>query len=290
MSISTAKTDAIATRYNIVELAANAMYQEIILTPKPGLVDRANNGAHNDMNLNMFISSIAAISPWFSIFFDKGKQTANLSGAQTLLAIRPIGLACEQAMFSATGGVNTHKGGIFSLGLLCAAAGRLEQRSETLTQRSLCRETSIMCAGLVARELNIAGEPRTKGEKIFQTFGISGARGEAESGFFTVRKYGLPSLKKALYAGASEHEALLKMLLALLAVNPDTNVISRGGIKGLNYVKRYARRLLKIENLYGERLHHALKKMDSELINRNLSPGGSADLLAVGWLLSHFPA
>lgn len=290
MTISAARNKDVAHLYNVAELAVSAMYQEIVLTPKPGLVDRANNGAHKDMDITLFMTSIAVIAPWFALFFEKGKQTAHLSGRQTLLTIRPTGLACEQAMFRATRGVNTHKGGIFSLGLLCAAAGRLTQRNETIGQARLCMEVSTMCAGLVERELKSAGAPKTRGEQLFQTLGFTGARGEAASGFLTVRKYGLPLLEKSLWSGASEQDALLRMLLALMATNPDTNVISRGGVSGLKYVQRYARRLLTIEKLSGEKLTNALRNMDAAFITRNLSPGGSADLLAVGWFLSHFPA
>ena len=75
-----------------------------------------------------------------------------------------------------------------------------------------------------------------------------------------------------------------------MAANPDTNVVSRSGLKGLKYVQRYARRVLNIKNLSGEKLRKALRHMDKALIDRNLSPGGSADLLAVGWVLSHYPA
>lgn len=275
---------------NIAWLSTEAMFREVTLTPKPGLVDGENNGAHRDMNITLFMDSIAAVSPWFIRFFEQGKATADSPASQTLLAIRPIGLACEQAMFNATGGVNTHKGGVFSLGLLCAAAGRLVKGNKLLSQRNLCREISAMCAGLVDNELNKIGQAKTKGEHIFQSFGFTGARGEAENGFVTVRRYGLPQWEKSLREGLSEQDALLKMLLALMAANPDTNVVSRGGLKGLKYVQRYAKRVLSIKNLSGEKLRKALIKMDNALIEKNISPGGSADLLAVGWVLSHYPA
>ncbi|HDR2793632.1 TPA: triphosphoribosyl-dephospho-CoA synthase CitG [Enterobacter asburiae] len=289
MTTSLARHPENVVQRSVAELAAEAMYREIALTPKPGLVDRANNGAHQDMTFTLFMDSIAVITPWYSLFFKAGRETASLGGEQTLRALRPIGLACEQAMFVATGGVNTHKGGIFSLGLLCAAAGRLTQRNVELTQRSLCEETRVICRGIVEQELKKSGVAKTKGEQLFQTFGFTGARGEAASGFITVRTFGLPLLESSFQLGASEREGLLRMLLGLMAENPDTNVISRGGVTGLNYVRRYARRLLKIKNLNSKILENALTRMDAELIRRNLSPGGSADLLAVGWLLSQFP-
>lgn len=276
-------------RQSIAWLAAEAMYREVKLTPKPGLVDGENNGAHRDMNIALFMASISAVSPWFPRFFEQGKATAGLPAPQTLLAIRPIGLACEQAMFKATGGINTHKGGIFSLGILCAAAGRLVKANQMLSQRNLCRETKAMCAGLVHQELTKNSSAKTKGEHIFQNHGLSGARGEAENGFYTVRQFGLPQWQKSLREGGSEQDALLRMLLALMAFNPDTNVVSRGGLRGLKYVQRYAKRVLKIKNLSGERLRKALVNMDKALIEKNISPGGSADLLAVGWVLSHYP-
>lgn len=277
-------------RQSIAWLAAEAMYREVKLTPKPGLVDGHNNGAHCDMDISLFMTSISAVAPWFPRFFAQGLATAHSPASRTLLAIRPTGLACEQEMFRATAGVNTHKGGIFSLGLLCAAAGRLVKNHQLLSQRSLCREIRAMCAGLVDNELNNSGQAKTKGEHIFQTLGLTGARGEAENGFNTVRQYGLPQWDKSLREGLSEQDALLKMLLALMAANPDTNVVSRSGLKGLKYVQRYAKRVLSIKNLSGEKLKKALINMDKALIAKNISPGGSADLLAVGWVLSHYPA
>lgn len=178
MTILPARHPECGVQRSVAELAAEAMYREITLTPKPGLVDRDNSGAHQDMNFTVFMASIAAVAPWFSLFFNVGKETASLGGMQTLRAIRPTGLACEQAMFAATGGVNTHKGGIFSLGLLCAAAGRLSQRDEALTQRSLCNETRLICTGIVELELKKSGVAKTKGEQLFQTFGFTGARGK----------------------------------------------------------------------------------------------------------------
>ena len=265
MTTSLARCNAPDVQRTIAELAAEAMYREIRLTPKPGLVDRVNSGAHSDMDFALFMASIAAIAPWFSTFFNIGRETARFSGPQTLRAIRPTGLACEQAMFNATGGVN-----------------------ETLTQRSLCRETRIICTGIVEQELKTTGIARTKGEQQFQTYGFTGARGEAASGFITVRQAGLPHLNTALGQGESEDVALLRMLLGLMAANPDTNLVSRGGIEGLNYARRYSRRLLKIKRLPADKLVNALLRMDAEFIKRNLSPGGSADLISVGWLLSQF--
>lgn len=101
---------------SVPELAARALRLELDLTPKPGLVDRANNGSHQDMDHALFLRSIAAITPWFSVFEQAGREHAHKAAGVQLRLLRPAGIACEQAMFAATGGVNTHKGGIFRWG------------------------------------------------------------------------------------------------------------------------------------------------------------------------------
>ncbi len=265
-------------------LAAAALREEVLLTPKPGLVDQSNTGAHLDMDLPLFKRSIAAIVPWFSRFTALGYHYAALPAGEIMTRIRPVGLACEQAMFAATGGVNTHKGGVFSLGLLCTAAGRLSGRLQPLTREGLCDEVAAMCARLVTTELAGCRRAATVGEHLFQRYGMTGARGEAVSGFATVRRYALPAWDRLKADGADDRIIMLHCLLLLMAYNPDTNLVSRGGLPGLNYVQRYARRLLTCGwDLSG------LRQMDEALIAFHLSPGGSADLLAVSYVLAHLP-
>lgn len=269
---------------DIDRYVAQALTMEVMLTPKPGLVDRANNGSHRDMDVALFQTSIQAVSPWFRRFTDAGYQHASVPLAQLLSLVRPIGIACEQSMLLATKGVNTHKGGIFAFGLLCSAAGWLAGRGTRVTQRSLCDSVAVMCRDLVRNELEACSGAATAGEHLYQRHGLTGARGEAASGFNTVREYALPALQQAMAAGADEETALLHTLLVLMAHNPDTNVVSRGGMDGLVFVQHYAQRLL------AEPLdRQALIAMDEALIAKNLSPGGSADLLALTWLLHQYP-
>ncbi|WP_409159513.1 triphosphoribosyl-dephospho-CoA synthase CitG [Pectobacterium sp. B2J-2] len=270
---------------DIARRVAQALTMEVMLTPKPGLVDRANNGSHRDMDVALFQTSIQAISPWFRRFTEAGYQHAGIPLAQLLSEVRPIGIACEQTMLSATKGVNTHKGGIFAFGLLCTAAGWLTGRGERVTQRSLCESVAAMCHDLVRTELAACSGASTAGEHLYLRHGLTGARGEAASGFNTVCQYALPALQQAIAAGADDDTALLRTLLVLMAHNPDTNVVSRGGMEGLAFVQDYAQRLLA-----GPLDRQALIAMDNALIARNLSPGGSADLLALTWLLYHYPA
>lgn len=264
---------------SVPALAARALRLELDLTPKPGLVDRANNGSHQDMDHALFLRSIAAITPWFSVFEQAGREHAHKAADVQLRLLRPAGIACEQAMFAATGGVNTHKGGIFSLGLLCFAAGRLQGQRRALQAETLCRQVSEICRGLVARELAARPQAVTAGEKQFIEYGLTGARGEAEQGFATVRRAVLP-----FWHQEQGERRLQHALLRLMATNPDSNLVSRGGIAGLRYVQDYAATLLA-----GGWNNAALSEMDRALISRHLSPGGSADLLAVAYVLAQLP-
>lgn len=260
-------------------LAARALRQELDLTPKPGLVDSANSGAHRDMDYALFLASIDAITPWFARFEQAGFDNAHKPAAGQLRLIRPMGIACEQAMFAATHGVNTHKGGIFSLGLLSFAAGRLRGLGWQLSADALCNEVSAICRGLVARELAGRAQAMTAGEKQFRNYGLTGARGEAEQGFITVRRAVLP-----FWQQEQGERRLHNALLRLMAVNRDSNLVSRGGLAGLRYVQDYAQQLLATGWEKDD-----LRQMDQALIARHLSPGGSADLLAVAYVLAMIP-
>ena len=273
----------------IAEYAEQALLTELMLTPKPGLVDRRNCGAHHDMNLQTFLSSAAAMAGWWPRFVDIGHAYAHVPAQDFLPLVRPAGLLCEKAMMRATSGVNTHRGVIFSLGLLCAAAGRLSAQGIALTRDRLCIEVAEICVGLVERELDATDTQRTEGENVFRRYGLSGARGEAASGYATVRTVALPVYERLRLDGIREEVALLQVLLRLLAFSSDTNLVSRGGMAGLHYVRAYAQKLLR----EGGVLIDGVKKMaafDDALIARHLSPGGSADLLAITWFLAQLPA
>ncbi|MBX9445020.1 triphosphoribosyl-dephospho-CoA synthase CitG [Dickeya chrysanthemi] len=278
-------TGALVALPNIHQWVVAALTVEVMLTPKPGLVDRDNNGAHRDMDVPLFQASIAALTPWFARFTEAGVAHSALPITQLLPQVRPIGIAAEQSMLAATGGVNTHKGGIFAFGLLCSAAGWLAGRRQRLTQDSLCECVAQMSADLVRNELENSQHTATAGEHLFRRHGLTGARGEAASGFATVRRYALPVYLSARAQGKDEESALLQALVVLMAHNPDTNVVSRGGIDGLTFVQTYARTLLS-----DGVTHQGLQEMNRALVARNVSPGGSADLLALTWLLSHYPA
>lgn len=262
-------------------LAWRAMVAEVNLSPKPGLVDRFNCGAHRDMALADFYHSADAIRPWLPRFIRYGANSAGLSAQAVLPGLRPIGLGCEADMFRATAGVNTHKGGIFSLGLLCAAVGRLREHEQPVTPEALCSTVSAFCQGLTARELQHNNLKQTAGQKLYQQLGLTGARGEAEAGYPQVLNLALPHYQALKVQGIDPELALLDTLLLLMAHNGDTNVASRGGVQGLNWLQRQAKTLLAQGGIRRPADLFHLYAFDQRCITRNLSPGGSADLLIV---------
>ena len=272
------------------QLATQALLREMLLTPKPGLVDQVNSGAHRDMDLATFRASVVAISPWFGRFFERGRAGSAFGASDFLPHIRGAGMACERAMLAATGGVNTHKGSVFAFGLLCAAAGRLTGHGTTLGSESVCAEVAEMCAGLVDRELRAASGARTAGERLYAQHGLTGARGEAQSGFATARRHGVSAYVRARAAGMDDERALLEALLHLMAHNQDTNLVSRGGLPGLALVQRQAASLLDGPSPATKVRKIQLAAFDQLLIAQHLSPGGSADLLAVSWFLANLDA
>ncbi|MFD2181852.1 triphosphoribosyl-dephospho-CoA synthase CitG [Rhodoplanes azumiensis] len=278
----------------LADLVVEALLREVWLTPKPGLVDRRNTGSHRDMDVATFERSAAALRPGFADFVMLGAECAAVPADAVLALARPAGLACERAMFRATGGVNTHKGSIFAFGLLLTAVGRLwvagaPSAGPSIDADAVCDEVARIATGIVARELRRPGEPRTAGERLFQAHGLTGARGEAESGFATVRHGALPALQRALAAGHDADTALAAAFLHLLARNADTNLAARGGIAGLRFARAEAARVERAGGVEAPGFVARMEALDDAFIAKNLSPGGSADLLAVTWTLHRLP-
>lgn len=222
------------TPADIARMAREALEREVLLTPKPGLVDAANTGAHRDMDKDTFLHSAAALEPWFRVLAETGEQLAGQEPAAVLPHLRPIGLKAEQDMYAATGGVNTHKGALFSLGLLCAAGGRLSAGKQLLTAESLCAVCGAMTAGITQRELH---DRDTHGRMAHADYGAKGVRGEAESGFASVRRLALPYL--------AEENGPYLALLSLITHVRDTNVLHRAGEEGLRWLQGRAKAILK---------------------------------------------
>lgn len=256
--------------------AQRALLYEAVTTPKPGLVDAADNGAHSDMNLFSFMASASALGTWFERAVCIGML--KLSGDETFARLRAEGLRAEKEMLCATGGVNTHKGALFSLGIACCAAGRVGEGAIV--------EEILNCAAGIAKAslkdfdgLNVENV-RTGGERQFLESGLSGIRGEAAAGFPSVRQWGLPVLEAAIDRGESINDAGLHTLLSLMAHVPDSNILRRRGEEALRNVQDHAGALS--QNGFS---HEDLRSMNDDFIRENISPGGSADLLALTYFL-----
>jgi triphosphoribosyl-dephospho-CoA synthase len=257
-------------------LCRDALKREADAWPKPGLVTPVDAGSHRDMNYATFVDSIAALDGYFAEMAAAGARGAAYPELQS------IAIAAEARMLAATRGANTHRGAIFNLGLLAAAAG-LRPTSPALAGWS--------CGRVVARRWGTAilasrsGAPASHGNVMWRRYGVGGARDEAAAGFPAVYRIGLPALRRLLAAGVGEEESLVGTLMALMAELPDTNLLWRGGPEGLRDVQTAAARF---NDAGGVRRHDwrtQLQAMHGWMVARNLSPGGSADLVAACWLV-----
>lgn len=244
----------------LADMAAESLVEEVELTPKPGLVDRRNRGAHRDMDLALFYRSAGSLRPYFRRAAELGMERPDC-----MAELQAAGLAAESAMLAATGGVNTHKGAVYAFGLVLAAAGSRLVRGGDLFE--------------AAAALAAAGDPPrgdTHGGLARVRYGAGGARGEALAGFPHARRAWEALSRRGAYAA----------LLTLLAEVEDTNLLHRGGAEGLAFVRERA-----AEILAGPEANYAarLEELDGACIARGLSPGGSADLLALALFLRRLP-
>ena len=270
--------------------ACRALLYEVCTTPKPGLVDRVNTGSHSDMDIFTFMDSAAALQPYFRHCGEIGMDTRTREPSETFRQIRLAGMAAERDMLRVTHGVNTHKGAIFSMGIVCAALGRMNH-AQWSSPEAVLSECGRIADGIMKTDFQKkthteeAGAPaRTTGEKLFLQYGIRGVRGQAEDGFPAVLHAGLPALERELSRGADINRAGSVALLELLCADTDTNLVARSDLQTQKEVTEQIRCLLAETPSPDEA---AIADLDRQFIEKNLSPGGSADLLGLCYLL-HF--
>lgn len=269
----------------IANIAIKSMLYEVAVTPKPGLVDRNNPGAHKDMDFFTFLDSTSVL---YSYYYDCTKAGEVFRGedyTNLLKDIRPIGIKAEDNMFNATKGINTHKGMIFSLGILCAAAGSIYNQGNNgnINRIELSNRVKEMTVGLTEELKN----PRdldnlTYGEELYKKHKITGVRGQVESGFKTVLDIALPEFEN-LYEENKYHinDILVQVLLNLMAKTEDSNILGRHSIDILYHVKELAEKALSLGGIFTEFGKQYIEEMDKYFIEKHISSGGSADLLAV---------
>ena len=288
-----AKTTAILTETldawdaaTAAQQAVRALLYEVTTTPKPGLVDRRNSGSHTDMDSFTFMSSAASLYPYFEACAKAGRATMDRPAPETFAALRPLGCEAEGEMLDATHGINTHKGAIFSIGITCAALGRLD-RSFWKDSARVLAEVSAMTKGLTAQDFaGVTAETAvTAGQKLYVQYGITGVRGQVEAGLPAVLEHGLPALEQGLAQGYDINRAGCGALLAILAHSTDTNIIARSSRERQLALVDELNALLAQTPYPDEAL---LAALDDRFIAEHLSPGGSADLLALTYLLHFF--
>jgi len=271
--------------------ATKALLHEVSLSPKPGLVDRYSNGSHSDMDFAVFLNSSAVLSVYFREIAEFGFSFSSANCKDALPKLRQIGLQMEEDMFNETHGVNTHKGAIFLLGFsLFVSANQI--KSQNFSYQSFVNQIKELNGDLVENELGkkLYFSKKTHGEECFEKFGGKGKgiRGEIQSGLPCIFNYAIPVLSSHLDLIEKEtddviHKGLMHTLLILIAHNNDSNILYRKGEKILDELKGISRQAF---NVFGTKTFDLEYQVLIEYCEENrISPGGSADLLAVAYFV-----
>jgi len=248
----------------IARIAGDALREELATYPKPGLVSFVDNGSHPGMDAECFLASIEAISPYFAVMADAAGNGASLSNLQR------IGVAAEVAMFAATSDRNTHKGAIFCIGLLAAAAGVQHE----MPGRSLGEIVRQRWGGEIVQASSL---PETSsGIRICRQYGIGGVRREAADGFPSIYQRGLPALR----ASPDREAARVQAFFALLDGAEDTTLLKRGGLDGRDFAQARVRAFLDVGGVGHASWKESAEEIHREFVARDLTAGGVADLLA----------
>jgi triphosphoribosyl-dephospho-CoA synthase len=260
---------------SLEKICVGALRDEVMAWPKPGLVTPVDSGSHRDMNIATLLGSIDALHGSFARLAHAGAR------GEAFAVLREIGMDAERKMLLATGGVNTHRGAIFNLGLLVAAAAR--RGADRALQNSSCGQivASVWGAEIAAAR---AQSPVSHGNSVYNKFSVGGARTEAAAGFPSVYGIGVPALRRHLAAGHDRETVQIAVLLALMEYLPDTNLLWRGGESGLEFVRESAAEFNRAGGVAMPGWQERLLELHRACVERNLSPGGSADLMAATWV------
>jgi triphosphoribosyl-dephospho-CoA synthase len=255
---------------NIGALAAECLRLEVNTHPKPGLVSHIDAGAHRDMDAQLLYLSADTLAPFFAQLVAAGAVGAGLD------RLREIGVAAERAMLAATDGVNTHRGAIFGLGLMAAAAGFRDSNG-------ISGPLGRIVAALWGRSLaSMPAVPESHGAGAARRYGAGGARKEAALGFPSVYGVAIPALAVGRkLAGGDAEPARVHACLALIAAVGDTNLLHRGGLEGLAFAQRLAQAFLAAGGVGQPGWRRKALRIHEMFVARHLSPGGCADLLAM---------
>jgi triphosphoribosyl-dephospho-CoA synthase len=261
--------------------AVSSLYDELVLYPKPGLVSLVDNGSHDDMSADTFFRSLFALRGYFIRITEAGMRGAPFG------VLRQLGIEAEGRMLQATGGINTHRGAIFALGLLCASAGACRANRAPMTAENM-RSTlmSEWGSGLAMHtQKHTQNAGASHGLQAARQYAATGAREEAALGLPSVFNVALPALKTTLAASGCWERARIDALFALMACMSDTNVYHRGGAEGARLVRECAADFLARGGTAAADWGAHAAECHRRFVAHRLSPGGAADLLGAACLV-----
>lgn len=268
---------SVPTPAAIGRAATLALHDELALAPKPGLVTPSSPGSHDDMDAHTFMRSLFALRGYFVRIAALGAESAPFA------ALEAVGLDAEARMHAATGGINTHRGAVFMLGLLCAAAGACSAAGEAPTAPRVRDSLRTRWGAVLAARAQRV--PTLPGGLAAQRLGLRSASAEAALGFPTVFDTAWPALQAARAAGLPPTLARLQTLFAVIAVLDDSNLAHRGGLDGLRFAQAQARGWLADGGAARPGAVAAAEAIGRAFVARRMSPGGAADTLAAAcWL------
>lgn len=262
--------------YIVAHLATRALKSELNTTPKPGLVDTHDSGAHRDMDHALMMRSIRALHPYFVRLATLGYDSPKLPAHDDIVR---IGIEAEKAMFESTGGVNTYKGALFSMGLALTAATYIIGRGKVaMTTHGKEYVPGDLLSAIIIQLAN--GFPDTSGthgsraKQLAQSgCSLKSALDNAREGYSQLFGEWLPFYETRIKGDDSyvKHKTLLRIMCDL----DDTNIVYRTDYATMQQVKTQARHLLEDFSEAG------IDDLNRDFVSRNISPGGSADMLAL---------
>lgn len=266
----------------ISEFAMQAMIYEVSCYPSPGLVSPVSRGAHKDMDFFTFVNSTSVLNKYFMIFVQEG--FSDKSYKEIFERIRIIGMEAEKDMFIKTKGVNTHKGMLFLIGIICAAIGKAFNEKKKFDE--IKRIIQEMARGIVDKELATLRNKSelSHGERLYLKYNTEGIRGEVEKGIPTVFDFSLNIYKES--QNLSINDRLVHTLIGIMQICDDSTIMHRHSIKILEEVKERSREIISLGGMKSEIGRKKINSLCDEFVKRNISPGGSADLLGVTVFLS----
>ena len=262
----------------VAKLATKALLYEVSISPKAGLVSRLSNGSHKDMDFYTFIDSVLSLSNYFSECYTYGQEN-NFYSPNFFKNLRDLGKKAEKEMYQATNGVNTHKGTIFSMGILISVLASHLKEVDKIDLKILSEKIKNMCSSLID-ELENINNFSTYGEKAFKNYHLTGARGLALSGYDIVLLDGINKLKEFTKSLDFETSCIL-LLFYYISILDDTNIVNRTNFETLKEIQILCKNLYEenVKSLSKEKIRNEMSKLNDIFIEKNISAGGSADLL-----------